>query len=185
MQICGFSNESFVDGPGIRVVLFVQGCDNACPHCHNPESWDVNSGDEVSPRDVIKMIKTATKRGNALSHASSKAKTAAITGVKVRGVTFSGGEPFMQAGELVQVAGAVKKLGLDITTYTGHTYEELLLRDDEATNALLGITDFLVDGPYVHELRDISLKFRGSTNQRIIDMKKTRESGTVVLYTGQ
>ena len=175
MRICGFSNESFVDGPGIRAVIFVQGCDNACKHCHNPESWDINGGEERTVRDIVKMIKAAAP----LVPARGVTKDT-LRRRKIRGVTFSGGEPFLQAGELVQVAQAVKKMGLDITTYTGNTYEELIKRPNENVQALLDVTDYLIDGPYIHELRDIGLKFRGSRNQRIIDMAATREAGGVV-----
>ena len=172
MRICGFSNESFVDGPGIRAVVFVQGCDNACPHCHNPESWDINGGEEHTVQEIIKKIKAAAPLLPAKSYTTNTPRKR-----KIRGVTFSGGEPFLQAAELVQVARAVKKMGLDITTYTGNTYEELIKRPDENVQALLALTDYLIDGPYVHELRDIGLKFRGSRNQRIIDMAATRETG--------
>jgi len=184
MRICGFKNESFVDGPGIRAVLFMQGCKNACPNCHNPESWDIHGGEEISTKDAIKKIKNAVKGvgKSALSPAVPRANKKAPNKGKVQGVTFSGGEPFLQARELVLVAEAVKKWGLNITTYTGYTYEELIASDDEGINKLLRLTDYLIDGPYIHELRDIGLKFRGSANQRIIDMDKTRRSGTAVLF---
>ena len=181
MRICGFKNESFVDGPGIRVVLFMQGCKSACPNCHNPESLDLNGGEEISTKDAIKKIKNATKGTGkgALSPAVAKPNKKAPSKGKVQGVTFSGGEPFLQAGELVQVAEVVKKLGLDITTYTGYTYEELIAQGDEDINKLLSLTDYLIDGPYIHELRDIGLRFRGSANQRVIDMNKTRSLGVI------
>ncbi|MCL2572323.1 MAG: radical SAM protein [Defluviitaleaceae bacterium] len=186
MRIYGFSSESFVDGPGIRVALFVQGCDNACPHCHNLDSWDIDGGEEYTVREIIKKIKDAIGR----THLGVRPISPSGGGRKalnrqVRGVTFSGGEPFLQARELAIVAEAVKRMGLDITTYTGHTYEELLMRDDEDVKSLLDITDYLIDGPYIHELRDIGLKFRGSSNQRIIDMNETRRLGEVVLFESQ
>ena len=185
LRLYGFSQESFVDGPGIRVAVFVQGCDNACENCHNPNSWDVNGGDEHTVRDIIKMIKKAApltphKVKGALPLGDDNKK--APRQRKVRGVTFSGGEPFLQAGALAEVAKAVRRLGLDITTYTGHTYEELAQRDDENVQALLNLTDYLIDGPYIHSLRNIGLKFRGSSNQRIIDMNETRKAGHVVLF---
>jgi len=164
MRIAGITYESLVDGPGIRVVVFAQGCDLACPDCHNPESHNPDAGEEYTVAELVRKIKKA-----------SPAKQ------KVRGLTFSGGEPFMQAMELAQVAARVKGIGWDVTTFTGHTYEKLKARTaDEGVQALLAITDYLVDGPYVHALRDINLKFRGSRNQRIIDMRATRESGEVV-----
>jgi len=182
LRIYGFSNESFVDGPGIRVVVFVQGCDNACPHCHNLDSWDINGGEEYSVREIIKKIKGAVGHAQADMRPLSKAKKKALNR-QVRGITFSGGEPFLQAKALVKVAQAVKRIGLDITTYTGHTYEELSEGADEGIQALLNITDYLIDGPYIHEKRDIGLKFRGSANQRIIDMDKTRMNGELTLYS--
>jgi len=201
LRIYGFANESFVDGPGIRVVVFVQGCDNACPNCHNLDSWDMSGGEEYTVRDIIKKIKKASGRSNGellhLNHSNKNTHSSALpTGGKlanskpiskvhsrkVRGVTFSGGEPFLQADALVQIAKAVKPLGLDITTYTGNTYEELAARADSGIQDLLNITDYLIDGPYLHEMRNIGLKFRGSANQRIIDMNETRKTGEVVLY---
>ena len=200
LRIYGFASESFVDGPGIRVVVFVQGCDNACPGCHNPDSWDIAGGEEYTVRDVVKKIKKASKGGRSSAVLSSMARAVAsdvsvsngpdtpdsvnkkAPSQKVRGVTFSGGEPFLQAGALVKLGQAVKRMGLDIATYTGHLYEELALSPDKDIKALLDITDYLIDGPYIQEKRDIGLKFRGSANQRIIDMGETRKVGRVVLY---
>jgi len=168
MKIAGITYESLVDGPGIRVVLFVQGCEMACPNCHNPESWSKAGGREYTVREVIRMVK---KTGPSRKRS--------------RGITFSGGEPFLQAGDLAQVAFEAKRIGWDVTTYTGYTYEELAARDDTGVQALLNLTDYLIDGPYIHEKRDLDLKFRGSTNQRIIDMDITRkQNGRVKLFWG-
>ena len=167
MRIAGITYESFVDGPGLRVVVFAQGCNNACPHCQNPESWDINAGDEYTPQQLARIIKKP-RPGRGI----------------IRGITFSGGEPFLQAEEFAKVAQAVKRIGWDVTTYTGNIYEDLAARiNDRGVQALLNITDYLIDGPYIHEERDLDLPFRGSKNQRIIDMNATRESGEqVVLY---
>jgi anaerobic ribonucleoside-triphosphate reductase activating protein len=100
----------------------------------------------------------------------------------VRGVTFSGGEPFLQAGDVAQLAMEAKRIGWDVCTFTGYTYEELEKRPDAETRALLTHTDYLIDGPYIHEKRALDLQFRGSDNQRIIDMEATRRYGTVKLY---
>ena len=191
IRLSGFSHESFVDGPGIRVVVFVQGCDNACEGCHNPESWDINGGEEHTTRQVIKMIKDAAGASRRKNHAtagmgliiaprSTQKKEKLPRKKEFQGVTFSGGEPFMQAGALVKIATAVKPLGLDLTVYTGYMYEELAASADEDTQALLALADYLIDGKYIHGLRDISLKFRGSKNQRVIDMNATRNTGRVV-----
>ena len=188
IRIYGFTPESIVDGPGIRVVVFTQGCENACANCHNPESWDASGGNEYTVRDIVQKIKnayTVKSQSGALSTAFPrvKRKGSLKASRKIQGLTFSGGEPFMQAAALAQVARAVKPLGLDITTYTGYVYEDLVKRDDAAIQELLNITDYLIDGPYIHSLRDIGLKFRGSSNQRIIDMEETRRVGGVVLYS--
>ena len=168
MRIAGITYESLVDGPGLRVVIFVQGCDINCPECQNPDSHAKTGGREHTVREVIRMIR---KPGPGRK--------------MIKGVTFSGGEPFMQAGDLAQIAFEAKRIGWDVTTYTGYTYEELEQREDADIQALLDLTDYLVDGPYIHDQRDISLKFRGSTNQRIIDMVATRkQNGRVKLYYG-
>jgi len=166
MRLAGITYESLVDGPGIRVVIFVQGCNHACPNCHNPESWDASGGKDYTVRQVMRLMK---KPGPGRK--------------MVRGVTFSGGEPFLQAGELAQVAAEAQRIGWDVVTYTGCTYEDLAKRQDTDIQALLALTDYLIDGPYIHEQRTLDLKFRGSANQRIIDMNITRsQNGQVCLY---
>ncbi|MCL2378242.1 MAG: radical SAM protein [Defluviitaleaceae bacterium] len=191
LRLSGFSHESFVDGPGIRVVVFVQGCENACEHCHNPQSWDANGGEEYTASEVVKRIKDATGAsrhrnhlvaGLALAPNDARKKGSKPPRKEFQGVTFSGGEPFLQAAALVKIATAVKGMGLDITIYTGYTYEELAANPDEDIQSLLALADYLIDGPYVHKLRDIGLKFRGSSNQRVIDMNETRKAGRVVEF---
>jgi anaerobic ribonucleoside-triphosphate reductase activating protein len=154
MRLSGITPESVVDGPGLRYVIFTQGCLHCCPHCHNQASWDINGGKEYSVKQVIRMIKQQKK--------------------KKRGVTFSGGEPFLQAAELAEVAVAAHQKGWDVVTYTGFTYEELLENSDDGVKALLAASDILIDGKYIHELRAIDLQFRGSSNQRIIQMKNEK-----------
>ncbi|MCL2224074.1 MAG: radical SAM protein [Defluviitaleaceae bacterium] len=167
MRISGITYESLVDGPGIRVVIFVQGCDLGCPDCHNPDSHSRTGGREHTIREVIRMMKKPGVRRK-----------------MIKGVTFSGGEPFMQAGDLAQIAFEAKRIGWDVTTFTGHLYEELKSRDDADIHALLDLTDYLIDGPYLKEERDLNLKFRGSANQRLIDMNATRKHGRVKLFYG-
>jgi anaerobic ribonucleoside-triphosphate reductase activating protein len=154
-----------VDGPGIRVVIFTQGCLHGCRECHNPETWDVNGGKEYTVREVIRMMKKPGPNRK-----------------KLTGVTFSGGEPFLQAAELTLIAYEAHRIGWDVMTYTGYLYEDLRDNPDADVQALLALTDYLKDGPYIHELRDISLKFRGSSNQRLIDMNATRKREKVVLF---
>jgi anaerobic ribonucleoside-triphosphate reductase activating protein len=162
MRLSGIIPESVVDGPGLRIVIFTQGCPHQCPHCQNPETWDINGGKEFSVRQVIRNLKL---------HKKNK-----------RGVTFSGGEPFLQAAELVQVAQAAFQLGWDIVTYTGFTYEELIADTNVDTKALLSATDLLIDGKYIHTLRNIGLQFRGSSNQRLIDVAATQKTGQITLW---
>jgi len=162
MRLSGITHESLVDGPGLRYVIFTQGCLHQCPHCHNPESWDINVGKEFSVKQLIRLLKQQKK--------------------PKRGLTFSGGEPFLQAAELAEVAQAARQLGWDVVTYTGFTYEELIADNNDGVKALLAASDILIDGKYIHELRNTKLQFRGSSNQRIIDIAKTQKSGRVVLW---
>ena len=161
MRLSGITPESVVDGPGLRFVIFAQGCPHRCPHCHNPGSWDINNGNEFSSKQVIRLFKK-----------QKKAK---------RGITFSGGEPFLQAAGLAQLAQAAHQMDCDVVTYTGYTYEQLIENSDSDIKALLSASDILIDGRYIHELRDIGLRFRGSSNQRVIDVAATQKCGHVVL----
>lgn len=161
LRLHGMVCESVVDGPGLRDVVFVQGCPHRCPGCQNPDSWDFSGGSLTDVADVISLIPTSPL---------------------VSGVTFSGGEPFCQAAALVEIARHVKALGLNLWVYTGYTWEELLAHPDpleftyKPVWELLSLTDVLVDGRYVQEERNISLPYRGSRNQRIIDVKASLET---------
>jgi len=162
MRLSGITQESLVDGPGLRFVIFTQGCRFQCPHCHNPESWEINAGKEFSVKQVIRLIKQQKKTK--------------------RGVTFSGGEPFLQAAELAEVALAARQLGWDVVTYTGFTYEELIKDNNDGVRALLSASNILIDGKYIHKLRNTNLQFRGSSNQRLIDVAATQKIGQIVLW---
>ena len=154
LRVAGVIEESIVDGPGIRFVLFLQGCHLHCPGCQNPQTWDFAGGTLVSAEEVLDRIKA-----NPLVH----------------GVTFSGGEPFEQAEALLPLAAALKALGYHLMAFSGYTLEQLLLEADR--RSLLEKLDLLVDGPFVEAEKSLELRFRGSRNQRIIHMQATRENG--------
>lgn len=156
MRLAGILSESVVDGPGVRFVVFAQGCLHHCPGCHNPATWDPGGGEEATVKSVLKQIKKKLKY--------------------IRGITLSGGDPFLQAEEMAELAIEARKLDLDIVTYTGYTYEELLERNLPGGKDLLDATDILIDGPFIEEQKDISLPFRGSKNQRIIDLAGMRKA---------
>ena len=162
MKLAGINTESVVDGDGLRMTIFGQGCPHHCKGCHNPSTWDFNGGDETSPEKIISMVKE-----NPL----------------LDGVTFSGGEPFVHAKDFAWIAKEIHHLGLNVWSYSGYTYEELqkLAKTNKDIASFLAEIDVLVDGKFILTKRDLSLKFRGSSNQRIIDMKKTRETGKVVI----
>jgi len=161
LRIAGFNAESVVDGPGLRFVIYAQGCPHRCPGCHNPETWDAQGGHEVTLDDLWARVEK-----NPL----------------LRGITFSGGEPFMQARVCAILAARARAAGLDVVTYTGYTWEQLLVmaEDDPDVRALLTLSDYLIDGPYLAAQRSLSLPFRGSRNQRIIDVASSRAAGRVV-----
>lgn len=160
IKIAGVVNDSIVDGEGFRFAIFTQGCHHNCPQCHNPQTHDVNGGHEVDTDELLAQI---------------------CENPLLSGVTFSGGEPFLQARPLAELARKIHEHGLDITTFTGYTLEQLWQMNNEDVNALLEQTDVLIDGPFVAEKKDISLRFRGSSNQRIIDMNETRRTGQITL----
>ena len=160
IRLCGIEPESVVDGPGYRYAIFVQGCPHHCEGCHNPQSHAFDGGYVVT---LDKLYDEITSNRH------------------LKGVTFSGGEPFCQARELYLLGRAVKERGLDIMTYTGYTYEQLVKENDKDRIALLNISDILVDGPFILAQRDITLTFRGSENQRVIDLNRTRQEGKIVL----
>ena len=160
LRIAGTVDDSIVDGDGIRYTIFVQGCPRRCPGCHNPETQCFEGGRVAAVEELLAEIEA-----NPL----------------LTGVTFSGGEPFMQPAPLVEIARACHKRGLSIWSYTGFTLQELHARHDTAVEALLSEVDVLVDGDYREAERDLTLMFRGSRNQRVIDMKASRKQKRLVL----
>ena len=158
IRIAGLVPESFVDGDGIRFAIFMQGCQRNCAGCHNPETHDLNGGRLIDTQEIISAIKK-----NPL----------------LDGITLTGGEPFLQICAAAELARAAKNLGLSVWCYTGCNFEELPI--DGAP--LLENIDVLVDGAFIESLRDLNLQFRGSSNQRIIDVKKTRQQNKIVLWS--
>lgn len=159
IRLYGTVQDSIVDGPGLRYAVFVQGCSHGCPGCHNPESQPAEGGTMHAVDEVLADI-----RKNPLVH----------------DVTISGGEPFEQAAACAELAAALKAEGYGVWTYTGCLWEGLQSQADEAVDALLAHTDVLVDGPFVEALKSLDLQWCGSSNQRLIDVARSREVGQVV-----
>lgn len=154
MRVFGLVQDSIVDGPGLRFVCFVQGCPHHCEGCHNPESHDPDGGREMAIEEIVSEM-----RSNPLT----------------MGLTLSGGEPFEQARDCLELAQNAHKHGLNVWCYTGYTFEYLQSHGTQVQKALLEEIDVLVDGRYVEGLRSLSLEWRGSSNQRIIYLRKEGE----------
>lgn len=161
LRLAGIIRESIVDGPGIRMTVFVQGCPHHCKGCHNPQSWDFEGGENGDTDAIIK---------------------AALRDPLLQGLTFSGGEPFCQAEALAELGRMCHENGMNVVTFTGYTFEKLLEGFSEHPDwkALLEQTDYLIDGPFILEQKSLMLHFRGSKNQRLLDVKKSLEQGVAV-----
>lgn len=161
LAIADIQTDSIVDGEGIRSVIWFQGCSHNCLGCHNPETHDFKAGVERSIEDVKKEIRE-------LEYQS--------------GVTFSGGDPMMQIEALEELAKCVHECGMNVWCYTGYTFEEILelAKKNERYKEALNNIDVLVDGKFVENLKSFEVQFRGSSNQRIIDVKKSLETNQVV-----
>ena len=155
LRVNGIVEESIVDGPGLRYVVFTQGCPHRCKGCHNPGTHDPHAGYTLDIRDILKAF---------------------MENPLLSGVTFSGGEPFLQPAPLSALAVHVRSAGKNVVVYTGHEYEHLcnLGRRDMNIKKLLEVTDILIDGPYIEDLRDLELQYRGSSNQRVLKLKNGR-----------
>lgn len=164
LKIAGLVANSIVDGPGLRYAVFVQGCPHHCEGCHNPQTWDFEGGSVMSVQDIFDKI-TADPM--------------------LDGVTFSGGEPFCQCGALAELAEMLREKAplLGIMAYTGFEFEYLLSHANEQNGymQLLEKLDYLVDGPFVLDKKSIELSFRGSSNQRFLDVKSSLAAGRAVL----
>ena len=154
MKVMNIIHDSVVDGEGLRTTVFFAGCPHKCFGCHNPESWSANNGREMTLEEIFEEIK-----GNPLAD-----------------VTFSGGEPFEQIDSLVHLAKRIKnELNKNIWIYTGYTYEQILSHENLNFQKILEYCDVLIDGKFELDKRDLTLDFRGSSNQRVIDLNKLKE----------
>ena len=151
LDLSGIVSDSIVDGPGIRVTVFCQGCPHHCPGCHNPETWEFGCGTPMEEERILEIVKS-----NPLC----------------RGVTFSGGEPFAQAEGYAKLAKLLKEAGYEVASYSGYTFEQLL-SGTPAQKKLLESLDVLIDGPFLLSEKSLELAFRGSRNQRILNVPQS------------
>ena len=163
LNLSGIVSDSIVDGPGIRTTIFSQGCPHHCPGCHNPETWDFGCGTDMEEERLVEIV-----RSNPLC----------------RGVTFSGGEPFAQPVGFAKLARLLKEKGYEVASYTGYTFEQLL-KGSADQRALLESIDVLIDGPFLLAEKSLEVPFRGSKNQRILDVPKSLAAGEAVETTSK
>lgn len=149
LKLAGIESESIVDGPGLRMAVFFQGCGHHCPACHNKKTWDFDGGFVMDVEDVIEEY-----TNNPL----------------LSGVTLTGGDPVYQPIAALELTLGIKDLRGDVWLYTGYTIEELveLSKSDENVLDLINNVDVIVDGPFIESKKDMTLRFRGSYNQRIL-----------------
>lgn len=160
IEIAGIVEDSITDGPGLRFVVFTQGCPHNCPGCHNPQTHKIGAGRIVDTKYLIEKIDSNPLCG---------------------GVTLSGGDPIIQAKELIEFACEVKKRKLNLAVYTGFTFEQLLEKNSKDINELLSYVDVLIDGRFELDKKSYDLKFKGSSNQRTIDVQESLKQNKVVL----
>ena len=163
LNLSGIVSDSIVDGPGIRTTIFSQGCPHHCPGCHNPETWEFGTGTQIPVEAVLDIVKS-----NPLC----------------RGVTFSGGEPFAQPAAFARLAKLLKANGYEVASYSGFTFEALL-KGSQAQQELLSSIDILIDGPFILAQKSLEIAFRGSKNQRILDVPKSLAAGKAVETTSK
>lgn len=161
IRLAGIEKHSLVNGPGVRYVVFTQGCLHHCPGCHNPETWDSKKGEDYPIEFLLKDI---------------------LSNRYLDGVTFSGGDPLIQSKALLPICQELKKQGLNIWCYTGYLYEDILQgKASQDAIDLLPFIDVLVDGPFILALLSKDCLYRGSANQRLIDVQKSLKENKVVL----
>jgi anaerobic ribonucleoside-triphosphate reductase activating protein len=161
LDLAGIVSDSIVDGPGIRVTVFAQGCPHHCQGCHNPETWEFGCGTKVTEGQVLAEI---------------------MKNPLCRGVTFSGGEPFAQPEGFACLAKLLKEKGYEVASYSGYTFEALQNGTVEQRK-LLELIDVLIDGPFIQAQKSLELSFRGSKNQRILDVPASLKAGCAVSVT--
>ena len=163
MRVAGLIQDSIVDGPGFRFVVFLQGCKLQCEGCHNPDAWDMDGGIEMTVDEIVAQM---------------------LSNPLTDGLTLSGGEPFLQAHECISLAIAARDNNLNVWIYTGFTIEELmgLAENDEEIRRLLELTHVVIDGKFILKERTLSLRWRGSKNQRIIDVQKSLRAQEAVEF---
>lgn len=170
MNYATIKKFDIANGPGVRVSLFVSGCRHRCKNCFNPEAWDFNYGKSFENNTVDEILK-------------------ALSPTHIQGLSLLGGEPLEPENQsgILSLIKNVKELypDKDIWCYTGFTFEELMSKNSDTILSILSNVDVLVDGKFVEELKDASLLFRGSSNQRIIDIKKSLSSCKVILLDGK
>lgn len=161
LELSGLVNDSIVDGPGIRLTVFCQGCPHHCEGCHNPETWPFGCGTPVPAEAILEE---------------------AMKNPLCKGVTFSGGEPFAQAEGFTKLAVMLKEKGYEVASYSGYTFEQLL-SGTSAQRKLLEVIDVLIDGPFILAEKSLELNFRGSRNQRILNVPESLKAGKAVPMT--
>ncbi|MDR3142330.1 MAG: anaerobic ribonucleoside-triphosphate reductase activating protein [Tannerellaceae bacterium] len=160
LSIIKIVEDTTVDGPGFRTAIYAAGCDHHCKGCHNPQSWDIRGGVYYTVEEVLDIVRRA----------------------EFANVTFSGGDPLMQPDGFTELARRIRhETRKTIWCYTGYRYEQILASPELA--GILSYIDILVDGLYMESLRDEALRFKGSANQRIIDVTASRAAGKIVLWT--
>lgn len=159
VQVAGVVNESVTDGVGFRTTIFFQGCRHHCAGCHNPQTWAFDGGNALEIDDLISQIPFSPL---------------------IKGITLSGGDPFFQPQAAAALARDCKNRGKDVWAYTGFTWEQLMSQGDADMLDLVKACDVLVDGPFIHSLICYDLPFRGSSNQRLIAVQDSLNSGKVI-----
>lgn len=161
LSILNIVHDTSVDGPGFRTAIYAAGCTHQCPGCHNPQSWNIDNGSLFSVDELFDRIKED----------------------EFANVTFTGGDPLMQVEGFTKLAIRIKQESRKtIWCYTGYSYEQILR--SQRLSQILPFIDVLVDGRYIASLRNEDLQFRGSSNQRIIDINKSLINGDVIIWNG-